>query len=306
MAKRNNSASNVAERPVVSGAKSADVPGAKGAALAQVFIADADKAGQVAESLAMSRKTKLARLIGLGPDDRKEFRAVMAAKQVEINDDAKAVQGRTLRDYMEDYPKAGAIYAEASLWIKMAKAVDTGWKPSNDNMHWRLVSMEATKALDSVGKPSADGKNPELSRSAARKRGRQATTPQSKAINAVKSALKDDKGVALPKNNRNLAEVVRGIIADATIEELTEVAAAVQKQMDVAKAALEQAGKAAAKASQSSKKTLKEGESKTSQGATVKRVKHEASGPAREGVIKAEAPAARGSRRSGNGATVTR
>jgi hypothetical protein len=290
MATRKTSSSDMTARQPVAGKAKANVAGAAGHALATLIIAEATMVGELLEKSMTSRKDKLAKLIGLDGDGRKEFMADMTAKQAEINDDAKAVQGRSLRDYMEDYPKAGSIYAECSLWLRMAKAVDLGWKPTNDKgealpqkawPEWRLLGMQATKALDAKGKPSADGKNPELARSAARKRGRQATSPQSKAVNAVKNALKDDKGQALPKNNRNLAEVVRGILADATKQELIEVAAVVQTLIAQAEKAEKDAASALAKASASStqgKDKLAENQTKTSNGATVTRNKATAEG----------------------------
>jgi hypothetical protein len=307
MAKRNVSASNVAERPVVSGAKSANVPGAAGAALAERFIADAEAVGKLLEQDRMSRKDKLSKLIALDGDSRKEFLAHMLAKQETINDEAKVVPNRSLRDYMEDSPRAASVYAECSMWVKMAKAVDAGWTPKDDKgaklekanwPEWRLIAMQATKALDSIGKPSADGKNPELARSNKRSRGRQQTTPQAKAVTAVRAALKDNEGKPLAKNNRNLADVVRGILQDATLEELQEVAGVVESMLNIATKAKEDAAKVTAKAA----KTSKESEGKTtttSQGATVTHTKAGASGAeTREGTIPATQPQARRTRRA--------
>lgn len=285
MAKRNTSASNVAERPVVSGAKSANVPGALGHALAAIIIAEAMKVGELLEKTALSRKDKLAKLVALDKDGRKEFLADMLAKQEEINTDAKAVPNRSLRDYMEDHPKMGSVYAETSMWIGMVRAVDLGWSPQDAKgevlsdpkawPEWRLLTMQASKARDAKGKPSANGKNPELVPSA-RKRGRQPVSATQKAVNAVKTALKDDKGVALPKNNRNLAEVIRGILADATKQELIEVAATVQTMLAQAEKAEQAAAEALAKASKPAtqgKDKLAENQTRSGNGATVTRTK---------------------------------
>lgn len=301
MANRNrkSSPSDLSERTPVAPAPTAGVSGASGHALAAIVIANAEAVGELAEKQAMSRKDTLAKLIGLDPDNRKEFYADMVAAQKRINDDATAVKNRSLRDYMEDYPKAGSVYAEASMWIGVSKAVDLGWKPMSDKgealeqadwPEWRLITMQATKARDAKGKPSADGKNPELAASGKKKgkRGRPTVTPTQKAVTAVRAALKDDTGKDLPKNNRNLAEVVRGILSDATVEELAEVAAVVSSMIEASHKAAEQAKKATEDA-MAKAAAHAEQEQKTSQGATVKRVKHGKEVPT--GAINTETPA---------------
>lgn len=298
MANRNRktSPSDMTARLPVSEKLAAMVVGATGHALASVIIAEAEAAGAAMEQVTLSRKDKLAMLIALDGPNRAEFHADMLARQAAITDEAKAVSGRTLGDYLADFPRANSVYVECSLWTKIAKAVDLGWSPTNDKGEkleqsawpaWRLISMSATKALDAKGKPSADGKNPELAQSNKRKRGRQATTPTMKAVTAVKSALKDDKGNALPKNNRNLAEVIRGILGDATKQELIEVAAVVQTMLTAAEKAEKDAEAALKKAGASStqgKEKLKDNQTKTSNGATVTHT--DASAP-RTGTIKA-------------------
>lgn len=302
---RKSSPSNMAERQPVTRKVKAMVSGATGHALASAIIAGAMAVGELIERQFVSRKDRLVELMALDKANIAEFMADLRAKQEEINNDAKAVPNRTLRDYMEDYPKAGSVYSETSMWLGIAKAVDAGWKPSNDKgeaikdpahwPEWRLLAMQATKARDSIGKPSKDGKNPELAQSSKRKRGRQPVAPQTKAVNAVKAALKDDKGQALPKNNRNLSQVIEGILADATVQELTEVAATVERMLKAATEAEKKMQEAVKNAADKAKGETKKEEKQNPDGSTTATTSNGATvtkRPASTGTIKAEAPSA--------------
>lgn len=304
---RKSSPSDLTQRKVIDGKATANVKGATGHSLAAVIFAEAEAAGAAMEKVTLSRKDKLALLIGFDKANRDEFKADLLARQEQISGEAKAVSNRTLRDYLDDFPRANAVYTECSMWTRMVKAVDVGWTPKSDKgetleqsawPEWRLLTMQATKALDAKGKPSKDGKNPELAQSNKRKRGRQPVSAQTKAVNAVKAALKDDKGNALPVNNRNLAEVIRGILADATLEELNEVAAVVQtmrdsaiKAKELSDAALDKANKGAGKAKPGQPQTADQSEQRTSAGATVKHTKAGGEGE-RQGVVTTENPSA--------------
>jgi hypothetical protein len=279
----------MAERKVIDGQASANVPGALGHALAAVIITTARAIGEQLQKQAMSRKDRLAELLKLDKPSIVEFIADMRATQEQIGKDAKAVPNRSLTDYLTDNPSENSVYSETSMWLGLARSVDAGWKPMNDKgepyanvsqwPEWRLIAMSAAKARDSIGKPSADGKNPNRAGSGTKKqgKGRPVVAPQQKAINAVANAMKDDKGQPLPKNNRNLAQVIEGILVDATPQELVEVAAVVQKMMARADKAEKDAAEATAKAAKQAKdgKPVEQqpegsGTQTTKAGATVK------------------------------------
>lgn len=290
MSKRNTKASpsNLEERtPVQAATASAGVKGALGHAMAELIIAEADAAGMAMERVTVSRKDKLARIIAMGDDDRVACREDLLGKQARIAEEAAAIPGRGLKDYMEDFPRANSVYVECSMWTRICKAVNAGWRPKGADgaelkqeqwPEWRILSMEATKALDAVGKPSANGKNPELvpGKKANGKggKGRPQLTIVQKAVKSAMTALKDEKGAALPKNNRNLAQVIDGLLVDATLVELNEVAAVVENAIKRAQKSAEEAAKAMAKANDASKakpadKELADNQSRTSTGAVV-------------------------------------
>lgn len=292
MAKRNQkvSPSDLTEVAVVSGAASANVTGANGHALAALIIKDALAIGELAQKQAMSRKDRLTVLLGLDGESIDAFIGDMVARQKEIGEEAKIVPNRSLMDYLTDNPKENSVYAETSMWIGVGRAVKLGWKPHNDKKEpipaqadwpeWRLILMQASSVRNSTG-ASNDPANPQLVPGKKGKKagkGRPEVPTEKKAANAAINALKDKFGKALPKNNRNLAEVVRIMLSDATVQELVEVAAVVQMQLANAKKAEEEAAKLLAGANAGTKPAVQEqtgGEQtqQTAAGATVRHSK---------------------------------
>jgi Zn-dependent M16 (insulinase) family peptidase len=298
------SPSDMTTRKVVRGSKSAGVLGAVGAALAAMFITEAETVGKLMDAARTTKKDKLEKLVALGPQDRTAFHKAFMEKRESINKLAAEAK-QPLRDYFAANQGVQWVYIECGNWQTMAVAVDAGWAPDLTKP-WVNLLAEAVEKKDSIGKPDGNGVTAVGSKK--KKAGKTASSPQSKAVTAVKRLLsKDEKGQPIAKNNRNLSEVVAGIIADATMDELKEVAAVVQRQMEATAKAIEASAKAAAKASQSSKAAVANQPAKTSQGATVKRV------PANKSVEKegvpapthAEAKGSKGPGRYSNGRRVT-
>jgi hypothetical protein len=284
--KQKTSPSDLSERTVVAGAVSAMVTGANGHALAAIIIKDALAIGELAQKQAMSRKDRLSALLALDGESVDAFIADMVARQKEINEEAKVVPNRSLMDYLIDNPKENSVYAETSMWLGIARAVKAGWKPMNDKKEpitnqadwpeWRLLTMQASAVRNSTG-ASNDPSNPQKvpSGKKGKGKGRPEVPTEKKAANAALGALKDKNGKALPKNNRNLSEVVRIMLSDATVQELVEVAAVVQNQLAIAQKAEEEAAKLLAGANAGSKPApeVQNGGEQTQQttaGATVK------------------------------------
>lgn len=270
MAKKQISGTNMVERAPRGKKATAAIMGAVGAALAATFIADVEGLAAAQERQQMSRKEKLEKILALGPKDLTAFHKAMLDRSDRVKADMEEAKKKNplikgLREYFELHPGQQTIYVDTSMWKTMAVAVDAGWKPDL-SLPWANISASATAHKNAQGQPSTDPANPQpagsTARTTGRGRGRQATTPQAKAINAVKSALKDEKGQPLPKNNRNLAEVIRGLLADATVEEMREVAAVVQTRL----AETEEAAKKAQEAIDKAKSKQPEGQPASGEG----------------------------------------
>lgn len=234
--------------------------GADGAALAQQFIAEWDDYGRREVAIRVSMKDKLLALCKMDEAGITAFHGAMLDKIKAINDakdDAKLANEAitNLAKFFEHVaPEMQYTYTQASNWKTLALAVAAGWRPTPEEVKatgWFQLMAVAAEKVKGIGAASNDPTKPQLAKGkAGTGRGRKPSTPKTpvqKAVAAVTNALKDEKGNALPKNNRNLSEVVAGLLVDATIEELTEVAAVVQNAMDKARKAAEDTAKALAK-----------------------------------------------------------
>jgi hypothetical protein len=238
------------------GPKAADVKGVQGHTLAQSIILAAIKSGERVIAEQRSRKDTL-RLLAEFRDnaDHIAFRQDLTAKLEEIKADADKAK-LTLNAYCEANPIAASVRVECSLWGKMSNAVEKGFTGSliDFDKPWSEISKAATAHLDnmrnSTGDAGANGGGKITNAGPKqRKGGRKAKPIMDKAKDFVKATLKD-----APKDNRNLAEVVHLLILDATVQEIKEVAAVVEKQLALALAAEEAAAKAAAKGGRTAKK----------------------------------------------------
>lgn len=255
------SSSDMTARNVVGTRKrgvAAMVSGAQGGALADKFIQEWTNVGKIVTAMRTSMKDKLLLLIGMDAANLVAFHKAMMDKAEEINNlkvDAQTAD-ETITNLAKFFefvrPELETVYQECNRWKRLALAVDGGWRPTAEHVRttkFMDLCVEATARIEAAGKSGESAPNVAKGKSGqGRGKPKQVPkTPQQKAVNAAKSALKDEKGEALPKNNRNIAEVVRGILSDATVEELVEVAAVVEAQLIAARKVQEDAAKAIAK-----------------------------------------------------------
>jgi hypothetical protein len=146
MAKAKSSPSNVIERQPIQKKGKADQKGANGAALAAVYIKDAEHLAAQTVKVEVSMKDRLRSLEKLTREDHLEFRAALVARQELISQEATKA-GLTLTLYREADRADDVVYVTCSLWAKMSSAVETGWKPNYDT-HWSEISKAATASLD--------------------------------------------------------------------------------------------------------------------------------------------------------------
>lgn len=277
------------------GPKAADTKGVQGHTLAASIIASAIKSGERVLAEQRSRKDTLRLLMEFRDNaDHIAFRQDLEAKLSEVKADAEKAT-LSLNAYSEANPIAASIRAEVSLWTKMSNAVEKGFTGQAVDLDksWGEISKAATAHLDnmrtSTGAP-ATGKHTNAGPKQ-RKAGRKAKPLLDKAKEFAKANLRDaTTNAPLSKDNRNLANVIGVMCADATVDELNEVLAVVSKMRDM-KLKLEQ--DALDKAKKSSADALKAAKdagvstTTTSQGATVTR--KAAAGKAKDA---AEAPKA--------------
>lgn len=243
------------------GPKAADHKGHQGHALAAIVIAQAEKIGELMVAQQLSRKDMLKRLSEFRDNaEHIEFRKELDAKLLTIKEESDKAK-LSLNAYCDANPRAAAMRVECSLWNKMSAAVEKGF-PVADFLDkpWAEISKGATAHLDnmrnSTGNAAQNGNaNAKLTNAGPKQRvGRKAKNSIAKAQEFVAQVLKDPITKApLPKDNRNLAQVVATLIADATMEELTEVAAVVERQIKYATEAAAKAQAATQKASDEAK-----------------------------------------------------
>lgn len=236
------------------GPKAADHKGQQGHALAVLVIKQAEKTAEFLAAETRSRKMILTDLLQFRDNaEHIAFRKDLTDKLDEIKKQADAAK-ISLNAYCDANPGAASVRVECSLWNKLSTAAERGWKPDMDKP-WAEISKAATNHMtgqtNSTGSTGGKGTNAGPKQ---RKAGRKAKSTIAKAQEFAASVLKDPVTKApLPKDNRNLAQVVATLIADATMEELTEVAAVVERQIKYAKDAAEKAAKATKDASDKAK-----------------------------------------------------
>jgi hypothetical protein len=223
---------DISEKQVKVGSKSANVTGALGHALAALFIKSAESDAEKALKQAESRKDKLKRVEALPSHaDHLAFREDLEKRRLEIKMWAESLE-LTMQQYMDANPDQASINVELSLWLKLDKAVSYGFKPDYSKP-WGEISIMATDILASVGakgKANPSNGGAKTAGPTTKKVGRARKAVEVKAQEFVKSTLQTEDGK--PVANRNLAAVIGALIADATLTELREVAAVVQKQLE--------------------------------------------------------------------------
>lgn len=235
------------------GPKAADSKGFQGHALATLVIAQATKTGELMLAQVKSRKQVLADLMQFRDNaEHIEFRKMLDEKLDSIKKEAEKAK-LSLNAWCDANPVDASIRVDCSLWVKMSTAVEKGFNGSKVDLDkpWPEISKAATAHLDNL--TNSTGTNGKTTNAGPKqkkaKAGRKAKGTVQKAQEFAASVLKDPVTKApLPKDNRNLAQVVATIILDATLEELNEVAAVVQRQIEYATKAKAQADDAAKKA----------------------------------------------------------
>lgn len=223
------------------GPKAADHKGQQGHALAVLVIKQAEKAAEFLMAETRSRKMILSDLLNFRDNaEHIAFRKDLTDKLEEIKKQADAAK-ISLNAYCDANAGAASVRVECSLWNKLSTAVERGWKPDMDKP-WAEISKAATNHMtgqtNSTGSTGGKGTNAGPKQRA----GRKAKSTVAKAQEFAASVLKDPVTKApLPKDNRNLAQVVATLIVDASMEELLEVAAVVERQIQYAKAAQDKA-----------------------------------------------------------------
>jgi hypothetical protein len=245
----------IAEMKPISGKASAGNVGANGAALAVVLIKNAEAQASKEVKRAESQKDTLARLLSFTRDDHLEFRAHLETRRSEIKRMADGA-GVSLRSFIEADPYSASIQSTVSLWLKMSETVELGWKP-NLSSCWADISMSATEARNSKSVPNTNGvtaHNP-----IQRKAGRKPKAALDKAKQFISATIVDKLGTkeAAIKPDVNLCATVEMMLQPATLKQMREVAAMVERllqQKEAEAVAMESAAKVTAKAKRSSAK----------------------------------------------------
>ena len=248
--------SDIRKRSVVGGSKAAPavMAGAYGAGLATVFLNEDEKGIRDAIKKTESMKDRLKKLVKFTAEDHAEFRAVLEAKRLNMGTAAKAAGFENLGDYFTkggiEGQVAKSLQVTISLWLKMSKATQNGFKPDYE-MAWADISSKATQAADAKSAKAGEGKGtPVNPAAAAAEKAKTASKLLDKAKSFVKVNLRDDKGQ--PRNDVNRAEMMALMCLDCTVEELDAIIARLTAERDNKVKARELAAKATAKASVSS------------------------------------------------------
>ncbi len=252
--------SDIRKRSVVGGSKSAPavMAGAHGAGLAVMFLKEDEasirKEYADAEKKKESMKSRLKKLVSFTAQDHAEFRAVLEAKRLDMGATAKVNGFDKLGDYFTqggiDGQVAKSLQVTISLWLKMSKATQNGFKPDYE-MAWADISAKATPYADPKVNMAGGGKGtPVNPAAAAAEKAKTASKLLDKAKSFVKVNLRDDKGQ--PRNDVNRAEMMALMCLDCTVEELDIIIARLTAERDNKVKARELAAKATAKASVSS------------------------------------------------------
>jgi len=171
---------------------------AKGHAMGLLMLRDADKKADAEAKARESMKDTLKRLQGLERDGHLEFRKVLEGRKAEIQERA-TIANVNLQTWFTMESKDGSVYATISLWLKMSKALETGWIPDY-SMAWGIISMAATDALAAK---ASDGTDKPQTAAPTTRRGRKA-----KATTVEDDG--DDDGDDKPTNQEKTASLLFG------------------------------------------------------------------------------------------------
>lgn len=258
-----NSPSNVAERPVIGGKKSAKAKaGAQGHAWAMSIIKHAEAEGERMVAEVKSRKQRLGELMELGTEENLQARNDLTLALEKVKSEADAAK-LSLNAYCDANPKAASVRVECAMWLKLADAVNKGFRGTVVDLTkpWADITKAATAHLDNMSNSTgSDGKTTNAG-PRQRKAGRKATPLLDKVKQFTNSNIVDDKTMAV-KPDVKLFQVVGLMLQRATIDQCNEVIAEcirirdmkiavekemqekAQKQSDAAKATAEQKGDA--------------------------------------------------------------
>jgi hypothetical protein len=220
------SASNVAERPVIGGKKSAKaVAGAQGHAWAVSIIRHAEQEGERQVAEVKSRKQRLGELMELGTEENLQARNDLTLALEKIKSEADAAK-LSLNAYCDANPKAATVRVECAMWLKLADAVNKGFRGTVVDLTkpWADITKAATAHLDNMSNSTgSDGKTTNAG-PRQRKAGRKATPLLDKVKQFTNSNIVDDKTMAV-KPDVKLFQVVGLMLQRATIDQCNEVIA---------------------------------------------------------------------------------
>jgi hypothetical protein len=180
---------DIAEQKVVQSRKNsgkgttASAKGAAGHAMGVVFVKEAQKAAEQEVKQRESMKDKLKRLTALDRESHLEFRKVLAERVQQITDVAKGM-GISLTEYLRGDGISASVYASLSMWAKMSRACETGWKPDMA-LPWAEISVAATDALAAKASTGENGET--QTANPTKRKGR----PQKTLMEKVKALLED-------------------------------------------------------------------------------------------------------------------
>lgn len=235
MANVNNATRNAARstNAKARGPKAADAKGFQGHALAAQVLEQAKAEGELLVRQLMSRKQIMEHVMQFRDNaEHIAFRQDLTSALDGIKKEAEAAK-LSLNAYTDANPIAATVRVSCSRWTKMSEAVEKGYSGSVVDLSkpWADIEKGATEHLAQKNQSTGSKVNAGPKQKTA---GRKAKPMMAKVEEFIKTNLRDPKTNApLPKDNRNLAEVVSKLLEDATLEETMEVAAAVQRTIEI-------------------------------------------------------------------------
>ena len=145
------SASNVVERPPVSGAASANVKGTHGSGFASALIKFLDEKSQAAVKLQVSLKDKLKEFYDFSDDDYTAYFETTKKWRETIAKEADTAK-LTLTQFRRSAPGIDYVYVSLSVFDMFARACSTGWRPDTDRLTWAALQEEARDRLNAKAK----------------------------------------------------------------------------------------------------------------------------------------------------------
>jgi hypothetical protein len=138
---------NVVEmKPATSGKASAKpVNDAAGHALGKVLIKEAKATAEADKKAREKRKDTLKRIEGFTRENHLSFRAELEAERSIMALTAET-EGMNVTEFRKHDSVFDAVYVTVSLWLKLSRAVEKGYKPDYAES-WQYIDAKATETL---------------------------------------------------------------------------------------------------------------------------------------------------------------